>query len=139
MRTRPLFLLLRSLTAVPVSADDVYLTNGRKFEGVIAETTDSQVRIRMQGGTLSLPRSQVLRVEAGDSSLAEYLLRKEVLKKGNPPATASDWLELALWARGEDLGQAARESALAAAVLNPRLDGLAPVLRGYGYVLDEQL
>ncbi|HEV8581895.1 MAG TPA: hypothetical protein VGX68_22735 [Thermoanaerobaculia bacterium] len=138
MRTRPLFFLLISLAAVPVFADDVYLTNGRKFEGVIAETTDSQVRIRMQGGVLSLPKSQVLRVEEGDSNLAEYLHRKEALRK-NPAASASDWLELALWARGKDLGQAARESALTAAALDPHLAGLAPILRGYGYVLDEQL
>ncbi|HEY7215270.1 MAG TPA: hypothetical protein VIC28_11605 [Thermoanaerobaculia bacterium] len=138
MRTRPLFLLLLSLVAVPVFADDVYLTNGRKFEGVVAETTDSQVRIQMQGGTLSLPRSQVLRVESGDSSLAGYLQRRDALKK-NPAASAAAWLELARWARAQGLGQASREAALAAAVLDPRLQGLAPILRGYGYVLDEQL
>ena len=138
MRTRPLFLLLISLIAVPVLADDVYLTNGRKFEGVVAETTDSQVRIQMQGGTLSLPKSQVLRVETGDSSLAEFLHRREALKKA-PVASAKDWLELARWTRSQGLGQATREAALAAAVLEPRLEGLAPILRGYGYVLDEQL
>ncbi len=138
MRIRPLLLLLPSLAAVPVFADDVYLTNGRKFEGVIAETTDSQVRIQMQGGILSLPKSQVLRVEAGDSSLAGYLQRKEALKK-DLSAGASDWLLLAHWARSRDLGQAAREAALTAAALNPRVEGLAPLLRGYGYVLDEQL
>src|SRR5262245_8168859 len=138
MRTRPLFLLLISLVAVPVFADDVYLTNGRKFEGVVAETTGSQVRIQMQGGSLSLPKSQVLRVEAGDSSLAGYLQRRAALKK-NPAASARDWLELARWARAQGLGQAARESALAAAALDPKLEGLASILRGYGYVLDEQL
>jgi hypothetical protein len=138
MRTRPLFLLLISLLAVPVFADDVYLTNGRKFEGVVAETTDAQVHIQMQGGTLSLPKSQVLRVETGDSSLAGYLHRREALKK-DPTARASDWLELARWARAQGLGQATREAALAAAVLDPRLEGLAPILRSHGYVLDEQL
>jgi hypothetical protein len=138
MRIRPLFLLLILLAAVPVFADDVYLTNGRKFEGVVAETTDSQVRIQMQGGILSLPRSQVLRVETGDTSLAGYLRRRQALKK-NPAASASDWLELARWARGQGLGQATREAALAAAVLEPKLEGLGPILRGYGYVLDEQL
>jgi hypothetical protein len=136
-RSLPLLLLL-SLVAVPVLADDVYLVNGRKFEGVIAETTDSQVRIQMQGGTLSLPKEQVLRVENGDSSLAEYLRRKEALKK-NPAARASDWLELARWARAKELDQATREAALAAATLDPKLDGLGPLLRGYGYVLDPQL
>ncbi|HSU85030.1 MAG TPA: hypothetical protein VLR69_21640 [Thermoanaerobaculia bacterium] len=139
MRIRSLpLLLLGSLVAVPLLADDVYLVNGRKFEGVIAETAGSQVRIRMQGGTLSLPKEQVLRVDAGDSNLAEYLRRKDLLKK-NPSTRAADWLELSRWAHGRELDQAARESALAAATLDPKLEGLGPVLRGYGYVLDPQL
>ncbi len=57
----------------------------------------------------------------------------------NPAAGASDWLELARWAKVQQLGQATREAALAAATLDPGLEGLAPILRGYGYVLDEQL
>ena len=137
MRTRLLPLLLLSLVAVPTFADDVYLVNGRKFEGVITETTESQVHIQMQGGTLSLPKSQVLRVDTGDSNLAEYLRRKETLKK-NPGTRAADWLELALWTQTRELQQATRESALAAATLDPNLKGLEPILRGFGYVLDEQ-
>jgi hypothetical protein len=139
MRTRLLPLLLfLSLVAVPTFADDVYLINGRKFEGVIAETTDSQVHIQMQGGTLSLPKSQVLRVDTGDSNLAEYLRRKEALKK-DPGTRAADWLELARWTQTRELQQATRESALAAATLDPNLKGLEPILRGFGYVLDEQV
>lgn len=139
MRTRFLPLLLfGSLIAVPAFADDVYLVNGRKFEGVVAETAGAQVRIHMQGGTLSLPKEQVLRVDPGDSNLAEYLRRKDLLKK-SPSTRAADWLELSRWARARELDQAGRESALAAAALDPRLEGLSPVLRGYGYVLDPQL
>ncbi len=133
-----LLLLLLSLVAIPLFADDVYLVNGRKFEGVIAETTDSQVHIQMQGGILSLPKSQVLRVDTGDSSLAEYLRRKEALRK-NPGARAADWLELARWAQAKELQQATREAALAAATLDPDLNGLGPILRGFGYVLDDQV
>jgi len=138
MRTQHLLFFLLPLVAVPALADDVYLVNGRKFEGVIAETIDSQVRIQMQGGTLSLPSSQVLRVEQGDSNLAEYLRRKEALKK-NPSAHAADWLALARWSQGKELDQATREAALAAAALDPKLAGLGPILRPYGYVLDSQI
>jgi hypothetical protein len=138
MRLRPLPVLLLLLTAIPVFADNVYLANGRKFEDVMAETTGSQVRIHLQGGVLVLPKSQVLRVEAGDSSLGEYLRRKDALKK-SPATRAADWVELARWAQSKQLDQAMRESALAAAVLDPRAPGLAPILRGFGYVLDEQL
>jgi hypothetical protein len=143
MRTRFLAALLLTgslLPLLPIAAvaDDVYLTNGRKFEGVIAETTDSQVRIRLQGGVISLPRSQVLRVEQGNSALADYLRRKEELRRG-PDARARDWLELARWARNQGLEQGAREAALAAAELDPRLEGLSPILRSFRYTYEEQL
>ncbi len=138
MRLRSLPVLLLLLTALPVFADNVYLANGRKFEGVMAETIGTQVRIQIQGGVLVLPKSQVLRVEAGDSNLGEFLQRKDALKK-SPSTRAADWVELARWAHSKQLDQAARESALAAAVLDPHAPGLAPILRGFGYVLDEPL
>jgi hypothetical protein len=131
-------LLGLSLTGGVVWADDVFLKNGRKFEGVIAETTDTQVRIRMQGGVVSLPKSQVLRVEAKDSDLSGYLRRKEALRR-SPDTRAQDWLELARWAKTQGLEQGAREAALIAAELNPKLEGVATLLRGYKYTFDEQL
>src|SRR5947209_9995778 len=139
MRIRSLpILLLLLLTGLPVFADNVYLANGRKFEDVMAETTDSHVRIHLQGGVLVLPKSQVLRVEPGASNLGEYLRRRDALKK-SPSTRAADWVELARWAQSKQLDQATRESALAAAALDPRAPGLAALLRGYGYVLDEPL
>ena len=137
MRIRCLAALLFGLLPLaPVSADTVYLANGRTFENVIAEMTETEVKIRMPGGSLSLPRSHVLRVESSDSDFAEYLRRKEAIRRG---ATAADWLALAQWARSQGLEQGAREAALAAAHLDPRLEGLAPLLRSHGYVLDAQL
>ena len=140
MRTRLLASLFLTGSLLPVAgvADDVYLTNGRKFEGVIAETTDSQVRIRLQGGVISIPKSQVLRVDAKDSNLSGYLLRKEALRR-NADARAQDWLELARWAKSQELEQATREAALAAAELDPTLEGLSPILRAFRYSYDEQL
>lgn len=140
MRNRIVTTLLLglSLTGGAVSADDVFLKNGRKFEGVIAETTDTQVRIRMQGGVVSLPKSQVLRVEEKDSDLSGYLRRKEALRR-SPDSRAEDWLELARWAKTQGLEQGAREAALTAAELDPKLDGVAALLRGYKYTFDEQL
>lgn len=137
MRSRLLTALLLSLCAgTPVAADTVYLANGRTFEGVIAEVTDNEVKIRMPGGSLSLPRSHVRHVESSDSDFGEYLRRKEAIRRG---AKASDWLELARWAKAHGVEHGAREAALAAASLDPGLDGLPTLLRGYGYVLDEQL
>jgi hypothetical protein len=129
-------LLLALLVQAPAFADTVYLKNGRSFEGVIAETTDAEVKITMPGGSLSLPLSHVLRVEKSESDFAEYLKRKAAAQR---TGTAADWLALALWAKSQGLEQGTREAALAAADLDPHLQGLPPLLRRYGYVLDEQL
>lgn len=137
MRIRLLSALLLALAfRAPGFADTVHLTNGRSFEGVVAETTDTEVRITMPGGTLSLPLSHVLRVDKSQSSFAEYLKRKEVVQRGG---SAADWLALAQWAKAQGLEQGVREASLAAADLDPRLAGLAPLMRRYGYVLDEQV
>lgn len=136
-RIAPTLLLGLLLTGGAASADDVYLKNGRKFEGVIAETTDTQVKIRMQGGVVSLPKSQVLRVEAKDSDLSGYLKRKDALRR-DPDAGAKDWLELARWAKSQGLDQGAREAALTAAALDPKLEGVGEILRTYRYSFDEK-
>jgi hypothetical protein len=130
-------LLLAFLLRAPGFADTVYLTNGRSFEGVIAEVTDSAVKIQMPGGSLSLPRSHVLRVDKSESNFAEYLKRKAELQRSG--AGADEWLKLARWSRSQGLEQGTREAALAAADLDPHAAGVAPLLRSYGYVLDAQL
>jgi hypothetical protein len=132
------FVLLLAALASGLAADDVYLANGRSFKGVIAETSDSQVHIRIAGGVVSLPASQVLRVEKAESSLGEYLARKQALEL-SLEAGAADWLALARWARTRGLEHGVREAALEAAEINPQLEGLAPLLRSLGYVYDEQV
>jgi hypothetical protein len=137
-----LAILLAVLPGAPLLGDDVYLKNGRSFENVVAEVGDEQVRVHMPGGVVSLPRSAVDRVEKSDSSFAEYSRRKQELEsraRGPRPPGAGDWLELARWARLNNLPQAAREAALKAAVINPREAGLAGLLRGFGYVYEESL
>lgn len=141
MQTRPILaslLALGSLSLAPLAADDVHLINGRVFEDVIAEVTDSTVRIKMAEGVLSLPREQVARVVESESSLAEYLRRKEALRRV-AEVRASDWLDLALWARTQGLEHGVRESVMTAAQIDPRLAGLEPLMRGYGYVYEGEL
>ena len=137
-----LAILLGALPGAPLLGDDVYLKNGRSFENVVAEVGDEQVRVHMPGGVVSLPRSAVDRVEKSDSSFAEYSRHKQELEsraRGPRPPSAADWLDLARWARVNNLPQAAREAALKAAVINPREAGLAGLLRGFGYVYEESL
>lgn len=123
-----------ALLAGPGQADDVFLANGQVFEDVVARRDGGVVRIRMAHGEMGIPASWVERIEPSETVLAEYLRRKANLA---PDAPARDWLELALWARARGLAESAREAGLRAAALDPRLEGLAPVLGAAGLVFDE--
>jgi len=125
------------LAAWPVTADDVHLTNGNTFEDVIATVDGDEVRIRLPHGEIALPVSRVQRIDKADSPLEEYLARERALFLSE--AGAAEWLDLARWARRHDLDHGARESALRAARLDPRLEGLEDVLGAYGYLYSEEL
>jgi hypothetical protein len=127
-------LLLAALPGL-AAADDVLLKNGRSFEGVLAERAGDEVRIRMPGGELRIPASHVLRIDAGRAPYAEYLNRRGALRQA--AAAAGEWLELARWALAHDLQQSAREAALVAAALDPKLPGLDALLPGFGYTFEE--
>jgi hypothetical protein len=129
--------LLGLLILVPAlaAADEVRLQNGKVFEGVIAVEHGDVVEVRIPGGSLSLPRASVREIVRSSSPYGTYLERSAALRERDADAAA--WLELAKWARRQELGSAAREAALAAAELDPALPGLAPLLRGMGYELDE--
>lgn len=141
MRTSALAaaLPLAALLAVSVPrsavADDVYLTNGQVFEGVVTRRDGDTVRIRMAHGEMGLPASWIERIETSDSALGGYLERRDALP---PDASASEWLELAAWARERGLTEGAREAGLRAASLDPGLEGLAPILRPAGYTFDPE-
>jgi hypothetical protein len=138
-----LALLLGMLAGSPLLADDVYLKNGRSFTDVVADVGASQVRIQLPGGTISLPRGAVDRVEKSTSNFTEFLGRKEELQRQDAAAHgerhAAPWLDLARWARANGLSQGAREAGLEAAMIDPRQPGLASVLRPFGYVYEERL
>jgi hypothetical protein len=129
--------LLGLLILVPAlaAADEVRLQNGKVFEGVIAVEHGDVVEVRIPGGSLSLPRSSVREIVRSSSPYGTYLERSAELRGRDAGAEA--WFELAKWARRQELGSASREAALAAAELDPSLEGLAPFLRAMGYELDE--
>lgn len=135
MKALILSLAVLLAAAAPAAADDVYLANGQVFEGVVARRDGDKVRIRLGHGEMGVPASWVVRIEASETPLAEYLRRKAALAPGAP---AGEWLELARWARSQGLPEGAREAALRAADLDPRLEGLAPILQAAGFVLDEE-
>jgi hypothetical protein len=135
-RTLSSLVLLALGWALPLGADEVHLKNGQSFTDVIAEETATHVRIRLSGGELRLPKSQVERVVASTSSLERFEQRKRALLVSGP-GMAGEWLALARWAYEVDLRSGAREAALTAARLDPALPGLAVVLTRFDYMRDD--
>ena len=137
-RPSALLLLLAAAVALPLRADTVRLKNGRAYEGVIAERVPQGVRVQLAFGHIVIPAEQVAAIEKSPSALATYLQRKAALQ-ARPSANAAAWLELAFWAKTNDLPSAAREAALVAAEIDPRLPGLDAMLRPHGLVYEEKL
>ncbi len=137
-RTALVFLLAAVAAALPVSADTVRLKNGRAYEGVIAERTPQGVRVQFAFGHMVIPGDQVTAIEKAPSALAGYLEQKAVLA-ARRDAKASHWLELARWAKTQDLASSSREAALLAAELDPGLPGLDALLHPMGLVYEDAL
>lgn len=139
-RTAELLLLVTVAVAIsaPALADTVRLKNGRAYEDVIAERTSQGVRVQLSFGQLVIPADQVVAIEKSPSALAGFLARKQDLR-ARPDTRAADWLELARWAKVQDLASSSREAALLAAELDPRLAGLDALLRPMGLVYEDAL
>lgn len=130
-----LALLLPFAAAPTTFADDVYLENGQSFTNVAVEESPGRVTIRLMEGSLTLPLSQVERIERKASPYQDFLARRAGLHERK--ATATEWVELADWALRSDLRLGARDAALTAAALDPGASGLAPVMARLDYVWDE--
>lgn len=118
--------------------DDVYLTNGGVFEGVVAELSETHVSVELPYGRLKLPRSRVERVVKAESPLETFRQRRSELLL-DPTSSAESWLELAQWASINELEHDARDTALLVARLDPDIEGLPPLLSAHGFVRDESL
>lgn len=127
-------LLVALALAPPALADTVHLANGNKFEEVIAERRDGQVRIRMPDGEIVLPEGVVSRVERSRSVWEEFSERQRRLASEQSAAAA--WLELARWASEVDFRPGMERAALRAAELDPTLDGLDGLMRRLGRIFD---
>lgn len=120
------------------SADIVYLLNGEAFEDVEAEVTQTQVRIHLPIGRINLSRSAVLRVEESSSLLGEFQSREDVLRQRDN-STAAEWVELARWAVRNGYEPGLKKATRVAARLDPRADGLAPLMRELRFEYDADL
>ncbi|MCZ6726755.1 MAG: hypothetical protein O7A98_05305, partial [Acidobacteria bacterium] len=137
MRRSVSYVLALLTVASLAPADTVLLTNGNRFDNVIARRNGDTVQIRFSYGEIGLPASLVRRVEKSESSLERYLQRVEVLE-ADRSSGAQQWLDLALDAKASGLGDGYRRALSRAAELEPGLPALADLMRGLDFVLDRQ-
>ncbi len=83
-----------ALAAAPVLADDVYLKGGGQLTGQIVEQTDDSITVDVGGGTMTVRRASVVRVERSASPLQEYRAKAAQLAADD----AEGWRALARWA-----------------------------------------
>jgi hypothetical protein len=98
--------LILAASAVPASADRVYLRGGGAIDGEVANETADAVVIDVGPGRMTLPMSRVLRIESSTSDLAVFRGRAAALA----PNDAAGWTALARWARDRGLLTQAREA-----------------------------
>lgn len=137
MRRCALYVLASLTVASLASADTVLLTNGNRFDNVIARRDGDMVQIRFSYGEIGLPAALVRRVEKSASSLERYLERVAALEADHG-STAQQWLDLAFEAKAAGLDDGYRRALRRAAELEPGLPALANLMSGLDFVFDQQ-
>lgn len=82
-------------------ADEVFLRNGGKLEGVARRNGD-RVVVEMRAGTVTLRTTDVVEIVTGETPLHEYQQRLARVQS-NPGASA--YFDLALWAKSQGLAR----------------------------------
>lgn len=94
-------LLAASLPCARSVADELHLEGGARLSGVIVLEDDTTVTLRMERGTMVVPRTRILRIVREDERVYRAREAEENLKAGRP-AAAVRLLERALREAPED-------------------------------------
>ncbi len=92
------FAVALGVVAAGARADVVFLTNGKSIEGKVT-VEGEKVTVELPCGTVSFPKSNVLRIERKESNIEAFERRYAALPAKDAPAR----LALAAWCRGEKL------------------------------------
>lgn len=97
-------LSLLALLAVEAGADEVLLKGGGKVSGRILSRTDQAIEVDVGAGTVTIPMTSVVRIDAKRSPLDDYYERAGQLRDDD----VAGWLRLGSWASSQGLGTQAR-------------------------------
>jgi hypothetical protein len=109
--------VLESAMATASPQDTVVYRDGRRVQGQIEEQNDTSVRIKGRFGAVTSPLTEVLKIERGDESGAEFRRRYDAAR-GNPVALAL----LLTWCRDRKLAAATELTATALLAADPGND-----------------
>jgi hypothetical protein len=98
--------LLLTLAPGVARADVVHLRGGGSITGEIVELTDTQVKVDIGAGRMTVQRSTVERITEGESPLSNY--RSMAAKLA--PDDVDGWRALGQWALAQGLNAQAREA-----------------------------
>ena len=91
------------VVAAPFAAlakDVIYKVDGGKLKGEILRESRSSVTIKTLGGTVTVPRNEVARVEREGDLLRDYESRKA---KAEKRPSAAGWFEFGTWCQRQGL------------------------------------
>ncbi|HUT34053.1 MAG TPA: hypothetical protein VNE39_11265 [Planctomycetota bacterium] len=111
-------ILAVALFALPAVGDVVHLKKGGALEGQVTLTDDGAV-IVVPGGTVTVAKGAIDRIEKKETAIEQYLKRAAGIKEDDAEAH----FQLGLWARGAGLKAYARDEFGKALALKPDHDG----------------
>ncbi len=99
-------------------ADEVHLKNGNKLRGIVREEGE-RIVVQMDMGSVTVSRSEIVKIVRERSPLEEFAVRRRSLREGD----AEGHYRLGLWARESELHTKAREAFEKAIALDPDHEG----------------
>jgi len=122
---RRAFLFVALLAALAASADTIHLKNGRQLVGKIIEEGPRELRIRAGTSEVTIPRSQIVRIERGKAPIEVYQERAAAL----PDDDAEGHFKLALYCLEHKLTTAAIAELRRVLEINPDHEQARATLR----------
>ena len=98
--------LVLALLPAALAADEIHLRGGGRVSGEIVAESETEVKVDIGAGRMTVKRSSIERIEKTRSPLTEYRERAAVLQ----PNQVEGWRELGRWATRQGLGVQAREA-----------------------------
>ncbi len=98
--------LALALVAIPALGDELFLKGGGRVTGEIVKETESAVTVDIGAGSMTVPKSSVVRVEKSASPLQKYRAQAASLASED----VEGWRKLGRWAGSQGLATQAREA-----------------------------